>query len=173
MNSIVTTFFFLSAFFPAALRVERVSTAAATSAQVNPSVVEGADKYLRSVLAGDVSAVVGLFGADAVLMPPDHPLLRGRTAIDHYYREWFKGPAKVTAFAFTHMESPVLGDMAFDVGTYTQALSLGANGTVNASGNYMVILRRAGTGWEIAYLIFNDAPSKTPPTFSGADSSRP
>jgi hypothetical protein len=32
-------------------------------------------------------------------------LLRGRAAIEGYYREWFKGPAKVTGFTFTHLES--------------------------------------------------------------------
>ena len=69
-------------------------------------------------------------------MPADCPLLRGRTAIDQYYRQWFQGPARVTAFTFSHLESPVLGDTAFDVGTYRQTLSLGAGGTVNVSGKY-------------------------------------
>ena len=86
MNSIVTTFFFLSVFFPAALRVQGASTATVAPAQVDPSVVEGADKYLKSVLAGDASAIAGMFREDAVLMPADCPLLRGRAAIDQYYR---------------------------------------------------------------------------------------
>ncbi len=169
MHSIVTTFFFLSVFFPAALRVQGTSTAAVAPVQVDPSVVEGADKYVKSVLAGDASAIAAMYREDAVLMPADYGLLRGRTAIDHYYREWFKGPAKVTAFTFTHLESPVLGDTAFDVGLYTQTLSLGANGTMNVSGKYAVILKRSGGEWKIAYLIFNgDAPSKMPPTASGS-----
>lgn len=168
MNSIVTTFFFLSAFFPSALRMEVVSTAAVAPAQVDPSVVEGADQYLKSVLAGDASAIAAMFREDAVLMPSDCPLLRGRTAIDQYYRQWFQSPAKITAFTFSHLESPVLGDTAFDVGTYKQTLSLG-NGTVNASGKYTVILKRSAGDWKIAYLIFNgDSPSKMPPTASGS-----
>jgi ketosteroid isomerase-like protein len=108
----------LSALFPATLCLQGESTEAAASTQVDPSVVEGADKYLKAVLAGDASAVVAMYGEDAVLMPTDCPLLRGRAAIEQYYREWFMGPAKVTAFTFTHLESPVLGDTAFDVGTY-------------------------------------------------------
>lgn len=169
MHSIVTTFFFLSAFFPSVLRMQAVSTAAVHPAQVDPSIVEGADKYLKSVLAGDTSAITGMFREDAVLMSADCPLLRGRTAIDQYYRQWFQSPVKVTAFTFTHLESPVLGDTAFDVGTYKQTLSLGSNGTVNASDKYTVILKGSDGEWKIAYLIFNgDSPSKMPPTASGS-----
>jgi len=168
MNSIVTTLFLLSAFLPSALRMEAVSTAAVASAQVDPSVVEGADKYLKSVLAGDASATVAMFREDAVLMPADCPLLRGRVAIDQYYRHWFQSPAKVTVFTFSHLESPVLGDTAFDVGTYKQTLSLG-NGTVNASGKYTAILKKSDGDWKIAYLIFNgDSASKVPPTATGS-----
>jgi uncharacterized protein (TIGR02246 family) len=168
MNSIVTTFVFLSAFFPSALRMEAVSTGAVPPARVDPSVVEGADKYLKAVLAGDASAIAGMFRENAVLMPADCPLLRGRIAIDQYYRQWFQSPAKVTAFTFSHLESPVLGDTAFDVGTYKQTLSLG-NGTVNASGKYTAILKRSDGEWKIAYLIFNgDSPSKMPAAASGS-----
>lgn len=168
MNSVVTTFFFLSAFFPSALRMEAVSTAGIAPAQVEQSVVDRADKYLKSVLAGDTSAIAGMFREDAVLMPADCPLLRGRTAIDQYYRQWLQGPAKVTAFTFNHLESPVLGDTAFDVGTYKQTLSVG-NGTVNASGKYTVILKKSDGDWKIAYLIFNgDSPSPMPPTARGS-----
>jgi len=72
-------------------------------------------------------------------------------------------PAKVTAFTFHHLESPVLGDTAFDVGTYRQTLAVGPSGTVDVSGKYTAILKRTGGEWMIAYLIFNgDSPSKMP-----------
>lgn len=129
--------------------------------------MEGADKYLNAVLAGDASAVAAMYREDAALMPAECPLLRGRAAIEQYYREWFKSPAKVTAFTFTHLESPVLGNTAFDVGTYRQTLSLGEGGTVSVSGKYSVILKRSDGEWKIAYLIFNsDSPSKMPSTTS-------
>jgi uncharacterized protein (TIGR02246 family) len=163
MNRIVITFL-LNALFPAAFCLPGAPlTKPATQPQVDPSVVEGADKYLKVVLAGDASAVAAMYRDDAALMPTDCPLLRGRAAIEQYYREWFKSPAKVTAFTFTHLESPVLGDTAFDIGTYRQTLSLGGSSTVNLSGKYSVILKRTGGEWKIVYLIFNsDSPSKTP-----------
>ena len=107
-----------------------------------------------------------MYREDGLLLPADCPLLRGRSAIEHFYRDWFNGPAKVTAFTFNHLESSVLGDAAFDVGQPPgQKLSLGPEGgNVDVTGKYTVILKRSGDGWEINYLIFNgDAPSKIPP----------
>jgi ketosteroid isomerase-like protein len=167
MYRVITTFCFLSAFFPAVLWALG-GTSTESPARVDPSVVEGADKYLKAVLAGDTSAIAAMYRDDAALMPAECPLLRGRAAIEGYYREWFKGPAKVTGFTFTHLESPVLGETAYDVGTYRQTLSLGAGGTVNISGKYSVILKRLGADWKIAYLIFNsDSPSQMPLPASG------
>ena len=81
MYRIMTTLFFLSAFFPATLLAQR-ATGAEAPAQVDPSVVDGADKYLKAVLAGDASTIAAMYREDAVLMPADCPLLRGRTAIE-------------------------------------------------------------------------------------------
>jgi ketosteroid isomerase-like protein len=103
------------------------------------------------------------------MMPADQPLLRGRAAIEKYYRDWFKGPVKITAFTFNHLESPVVGDTAYDVGTYIQTMSLPSGGTVNVTGKYSVILKRSAGEWKIAYLIYNcDSPSEMPAKTSNA-----
>jgi uncharacterized protein (TIGR02246 family) len=163
MNRIATTFFLLSAFLVAPRWLHGAGMGADDATQVDPSLTAGADKYLKAVLAGDAGSVAAMFREDGTLMPADCPLLQGRSAIEGYYREWFKGPAKVTAFTFHHLESPVLGDTAFDVGTYRQTLAVGPSGTVDVSGKYTVILKRTGGEWMIAYLIFNgDSPSKMP-----------
>lgn len=170
MYRIIATFF-LSAFLPAILWAQG-ATSAETPAQIDPSVVDGADKYLKAVLSGNASVIAAMYREDAVLMPTDCSLLRGRGAIEQYYREWFKSPSKVTGFTFTHLESPVLGETAYDVGTYRQILSLGADRTLSLTGKYSVILKRSGGEWKIAYLIFNsDSPSNVPPPPQRADHS--
>ncbi len=168
MFKIVTATCLLTASFAAIAWVQATPSLAGSPPTVDSTVVEGADKYLRAVLVGDASAVAGMFREDATLMPSDCPLLRGRLAIQQYYSEWFKSPEKITAFTFTHLESPILGDTAFDVGTYNQTLSITGVGPVNIAGKYSVILKRSGGEWKIAYLIFNtDSPSKMPSAASG------
>jgi uncharacterized protein (TIGR02246 family) len=163
MYILVMTFFLLKTFFPATLLALPASASAASVTQADPSVVEGADAYLKAMLAGDESAVVALYREDAVLMPANRPLLQGRTAIEQYYRELFQGPVKITAFTFTHLESAVSGDTAYDVGTYKQTLAVGPGRKVDDSGKYSVILKRTGGEWKIAYLIYNsDFPPKAP-----------
>jgi uncharacterized protein (TIGR02246 family) len=168
MYPIVTAFFCLSVFSLAAFQVPENSAGPNASAEIDPSVVKGANNYLKAVLAGDPSAVAAVYREDAVLMPADRPLLRGCAAIENYYRECFKSPAKITIFTFTHLESPTVGDTAYDVGTYKQTLSMGSGVTLNDTGKYSVILKRSGGEWKIAYLIYNsDFPPKAPPSASG------
>ncbi len=167
MYTLARTLVLLSSFIPALVCAQGSTHFVVALTQIDPSVVEGADAYRKAVLAADAAAVAVMFRDDAVLMPSNRPLVRGRAVIEQFYSEWFKGPAKVSAFTFTHIESPVVGDIAYDVGTYQQTLSIGPDASVNDSGKYTVILKRSSTEWKIAYLIFNsDFPAKMPPAVS-------
>ena len=53
--------------------------------QNDPSIIEGADAYLKAVVAGDAKAVAAMFDDDAIVMPPNQQLLRGKLAIQHFY----------------------------------------------------------------------------------------
>ena len=96
-----------------------------------------------------------MFEDNAILMPPNQPALRGRLAIQHFYEGWCHSPMKPTEFTFDHIEATVLGDSAYDVGTYKLTMVAGEGRNVQDSGKYSVILKRSGNGWKIAYLIFN------------------
>jgi ketosteroid isomerase-like protein len=149
-----------SAFFPATFWAPVPVPGPTPAAQTDPSIVEGSNAYLKAVLAGDVPAITAMFQEDAVVMPPNQPLLQGRAAIGQFYGGLCHGPVKLTAFTFSHLESSSAGETAYDVGTYIQTLTVGPGQRVNDSGKYSVILKRAGGEWRIAYLIFNsDLPA--------------
>jgi len=122
--------------------------------QIDSVIVERADDYLKSVLAGDAGAVAANFDEDAVLMPPNQPLLRGRMAIQHFYDAWCNGPMKPREFIFDHLEASVSGDSAHDVGTYKMTI-IAAGHSMHDTGKYSAILRHSDGEWKIAYLIFN------------------
>ena len=44
--------------------------------------------FVAGVLAGDAAMVAGTYTEDGVLMPPNHPAVEGRTAIEAYFAAW-------------------------------------------------------------------------------------
>ena len=113
------------------------------------------------MLTSDAAMVAALYQEDAVEMPNCRPVVKGRAAIEQYFRGLMK-EVKITTFVLTHTESTILGDTAYDVGTYTQRLST-RDGMVDDAGKYIVMLRRTSGDWKIAYAIHNsDRPAMMP-----------
>ena len=120
-----------------------------------------ADAYVKASLAGDVKGIVALYADDAVELPPNEPLVKGRAAIEQYYQKQF-GSGKMATFTLTHLDTRASGDIAYDVGTYRQSLTpAGSTTPVNDSGKYTVILKRSAGAWKVAYAIYNsDQPPR-------------
>jgi hypothetical protein len=98
-------------------------------------------------------------------MPPGRPPLKGRAAIEQYYREFFQSPVKITAFTFSHLEAASAGEVGYTAGTYEQKLSGGLAGPIDDTGKFVVIVKRTGSAWKAAYVIYN---SDHPPANPGA-----
>ena len=129
---------------------------------VDPAVQKVSADYTKATLAGDVKAIAALYTDDAMELPPNHPPIKGRAAIEAYYTAQFAA-AKLTAFTLTHVESAAHGDSAFDVGTYTQTIKPGEGAAMNDTGKYVVILKKVGGVWKVAYAIYNsDQPPAMP-----------
>ena len=59
------------------------------------------------------------------------------------------------AFTFSHIESTVRGDIAYDVGTYELRLALPDGRVSNDTGKYVVILKQSAGAWKATYAIYN------------------
>jgi ketosteroid isomerase-like protein len=98
---------------------------------------------------------MALYDTNAVEMPPDQPLLKGKAAIEQYYKKLFGDPnMKVTSFVLDHIESTVSGDVAYDVGTYKQTM-MASGKSMNETGKYVVLMRKVGTDWKVTCAIYN------------------
>jgi len=129
----------------------------------DPAITAVADQYVKATLAGDAKAVAALYTDDAVEMPPNEPAVKGRAAIQQLYEKNFKA-AKIGSFAVTHMESRSSGDTGYDTGTYRQTVTPTGGSEIKDSGKYVVILKRIGGSWKVAYAIYNsDLPPPPPP----------
>jgi len=134
----------------------------------NPTVVKIADGFLKAVLAADAHAVAGTYTEDAVELPNGQPPVTGRAAIEARYRELFK-TAKFTTFRFSHIESTIRGDVAYDVGTYELGLTFPDGRVSNESGKYVVILKQSQSGWKATYAIYNSNAMPTAARTSDTD----
>jgi len=152
--------FSLLSMFSVATPWAPVATASQSQAnQSDPAIIQGSDAYLKAVVDGDARAVTAMFNDDAILMPPNQRLLRGRLAIQRFYEGWCHSPMKPASFSFDHLEATVSGDSAYDVGTYKMRIPAGPGRSVDESGKYATVLKRSAGEWKIAYLIFNsDVP---------------
>jgi ketosteroid isomerase-like protein len=126
-------------------------------------IIETADAYRKAVLAADAAAVAATYQIDAVEMAPCRPMLKGRAAIEQYYRDLFQSPVKITSFTFSRLEVNAVGDIGYVVGTYRRTLSGGTAAPIDDSGKFLVLVKRTGDAWKSAYVIYNsDHPPVTP-----------
>jgi uncharacterized protein (TIGR02246 family) len=117
--------------------------------------------YQTAAGAQDAAAMAKLFAADGVEMPPNAPAASGRAAIEAFH----KGFAKqwmMHGMTITPTATKVMGDTAYDIGTYKQQIMSHATGAiVDDKGKYIVLLKKDAAGnWAISHAIYN---SDNPP----------
>jgi len=124
----------------------------------DPAIRQVADAYTAAMLAGDATAAAAIYGDDAVEMPPGVPPIRGRAAIEQYFRGMFGG-CRFTTFTLSHSEARASGDVAFIAGTSKATVTPNGGPPVTEDGKYLVVLKRSGGAWKVAYSIHNaDVP---------------
>ena len=115
-----------------------------------------ADQYVKAVMASDAKAVAALYTDDAIEMPPNAPMIKGRAAIEQYYVKEFSGGVKIDSFTIAHIDTQATGNSGYDVGTYKQSVTpKGATAAVTDSGKYTVIVKQSAGAWKVAYAIYN------------------
>jgi uncharacterized protein (TIGR02246 family) len=129
-------------------------------ARVDPEIVRIADAFAAAVNAGDARAAAAVFAEDGVEMPADQPAVRGRGAIEAYYRALFSGPVRLSNFRLSHDDGRIAGDVAYLAGTSTLVLTPpGGAPPQSQAGKYVVVLRKTAGGWRVVDAIHNaDAP---------------
>jgi uncharacterized protein (TIGR02246 family) len=105
--------------------------------------------------AGDIAALADLYLEDAVLYGNTGQVLAGRAAIQAALQAAHdSAPGAMTRQSLN--ETEVLGDTAYDIGTYTVT---DASGAVLARGYFLTVLKRTEGGWRIYRQIDNLEPS--------------
>jgi uncharacterized protein (TIGR02246 family) len=112
------------------------------------------DDYDMAFNTGDADARASLYADDAVMMPPNEPLIRSKEAIRAYEAQDDSLDLQLTD---TATDVQVFGNWGFVQGTYTvtTAQELGGE-SILENGKFVVIVKRIHDGsWKIAHDIWN------------------
>ena len=141
-----------------------LATVSASAQQKNaddPGVAKTRSAYQAAAGAQDAGGMAKLYAPDGVEMPPNAPAVKGRAAIEAFHKAFSK-QWMVHGMTLAATETKVMGDTAYDVGTYKQGLMpQSGGGIINDSGKYIVLLKKDASGtWWITHAIYN---SDNPP----------
>ena len=137
--------------------------AAGLSDQDKQSVRAVDAEWARAAQAGEGTAIAALYTADAVLLPPGEPMVKGVAAKKYWvdFANGFSGPTELNTMA---VEGG--GDVATAIGTYKMSLTpkkAGAKPLPTEEGKYLEVLKRQDDGsWKLVYDMWspNAPPAK-------------
>jgi len=115
--------------------------------------------FEKAAVAQDAAAIAKLFTADGEEMPPNAPAAKGRAAVEAFHKA-FAQQFMNHGFSLSSAETKVIGDTAYEIGTYKQTLMAMKGGMIDDKGKYIVIMKKDPSGWLIADVIYN---SDNPP----------
>jgi len=110
---------------------------------------------LEAVNASDVDGVMSLWADDGVLMPPNHPSVHGREAIEMYFRNIFR--RATFRFQFTSSDIQIADAVVLERVTYTVETWLAGSGPpLTDRGKGLHVYNRQPNGsWKLAMDIWN------------------
>jgi ketosteroid isomerase-like protein len=116
--------------------------------------------------ATDPDAVAVHLADEVVLMVPDYPVQEGKTAAVSFLREimaWIREYLH-RRIEYVSAEVAVLGEVAFDRGTFSFVVSPKAGGDAETvTGKYLWLLTRDGAVWKMFRVIISrDEPPDLP-----------
>ncbi len=138
------------------------SGAAAPLTQTDLAAIGAADSaFAAASNAGNLDALVAVYAADATLLPPNAPAMKGSEAIRGFWGGFLS--AYEVEMELTSQEAEGRGDLAYVVGRYRFAATPKAKGPeLKDEGKYVEVLKRQADGsWKYVVDIYNsDLPAQ-------------
>jgi uncharacterized protein (TIGR02246 family) len=113
-------------------------------------IAEANAKWIDGMKRGDAEAVSQLYMEDAILLPPNAAMAKGRKAIKDDFETMMKSWVKLTDMTLVTLEINGSGDFAYEVGNYAMTFEIpGGNPPVSDTGKYLAIWKKqADNTWK-------------------------
>jgi ketosteroid isomerase-like protein len=123
-------------------------------------------QFGSSAAKKDSAGAVALYGADAVIMPPNAPAVKGTAAIRTLWSGLLQTPGLVLRVEPEKIDVAPSGDFATDMGTVTLEFD-GPQGHVKEVDKYLEVWQKRDGTWRVIYDTWNanspPAPSEPKP----------
>lgn len=111
--------------------------------------------FAAALNARDAKAAAALYADDAVLFPPGEPLVRGRQAIEEYWRAAIESGG-VRDVSVETIDASSSGSLGYETGSYVLTANGPDGDPVIEKGRYVELLRREQDGrWLSTHGIWN------------------
>jgi uncharacterized protein (TIGR02246 family) len=118
------------------------------------AIARASARLVEAVNGSDVAGVLAVWADDGVMMPPGKPAVRGRQAIEEFFRRLFSYSR--VHYQFTASEIQVVGDIASERITFVAEAWDGASQSTRSRGKGLHLFRRASGGaWTLAADLWN------------------
>ena len=142
------------------VRVNRDDSSSATSDAI-AAITRVSTDFSARYMRGDAAGMAAIYTADGVIFPGGQPAIRGRSAIEAYWR--LPAGERVTIHKVTADSVVVRGDIAYDWGTFMVAGERDGKAWGPSHGKYVIVWREIATGdWRMHLDIWNSSPAPTP-----------
>jgi uncharacterized protein (TIGR02246 family) len=134
-----------------ALTIIGLCLPASAMAQDKATIQSLNDKFVQAVDAGDAAAIASLYADDAVILPPGGEMMKGRSAIQAFWKaamEQFEH-GKLTAVDV----KPLGSEAAREIGTFSFRTK--GSQPQEITGKYVVVWEKVGSDWKLATDIWN------------------
>ena len=126
--------------------------------EVRKAVEKANLKFGEVLRQGDAVAVAALYTEDAILLPPNSEMIRGRRGIEKFWGAAIQMGVKDAVL--TTVELSGSGDTIHEIGNYILKISQKGQKPVEDKGKYIVIWKHTAPGWKLHRDIWN---SNMPP----------
>lgn len=122
--------------------------------QIRKSIEEANAKYSEAIQEGNLAGVVVGYTDDATMVPPDGELIKGKQAIEKYYRTFFEMGMKEVVL--TTIEVDGSGGTVYEIGKTRVRIQPEGQEAIQDSSKYLVIWKRQADGtWKVHVDIWN------------------
>lgn len=123
------------------------------------------DEYVAAVNAGEPEKIAPLYTEDALVIPVEGLVLRGKTDVARYFADALRQSTVGGTVTITPLAVTTAGNLGSETGSFEESRTTSTGDRVQVTGVYVIIYTRGVDGrWRIAMEIrtSGDSPALVP-----------